>query len=200
MSSMHFYTTDPNEPVAGWQAEGVTGFVYGSEQPGTAGLYRWRQPDSNLHFYTVDPAGEAAPTLGYVLERIECYVPNDGRAGTVPTYRWYNSNTGDHLYTSDANGELGPVSGYVHEGIAFYAFPSQLKGTIPLFRWVNGDQTWCIRLSKGTQVVFSKNYHVGSFEEAKALSQQALLEYNAIQVRNGMPTADRAEVPKAGGC
>lgn len=46
----------------------------------------------------------------------------------------------------------------------------------------------------------SKNVHVGTYDEAKSLSTQMLAEYNAIQIGNGMATADRAEEPKLGGC
>lgn len=200
MSVMHFYTTEAHEPVSGWTPEGVSGYVFSSEQPGTVGFYRWRHPESNLHFYTVDPTGEAATALGYVFERIECFVPSDGREGTVPLYRWYHAESGDHFFTQDKNGELGPGSGYVAEGIACVVFPTKVEGSTELYRWASGGeskQTWCIRLSSGGSVVFFRNYHLNSFEEAKAMGESVLRQYKD---QYGEGSADKAEVPKAGPC
>ncbi|MHC8386818.1 hypothetical protein ACYZTM_01855 [Pseudomonas sp. MDT2-39-1] len=200
MSIMHFYTTRTDEPSSGYVSEGITCYIFDHPEEGASPLYRWRHPVSNHHFYTTDPA----PIAGYVFEKIECYVPNSSFQGAIPLYRWFNPNTGDHLYTLDQNGELAPSSGYVAEGIACYVFPPGIPDTAPLYRWVAGDQTWCIRLSRltseGWRGVYSKNVHVGTYDEAKSLSNQILSEYNAIQVGNGMPTADRAEEPKLGGC
>ncbi|WP_420912096.1 hypothetical protein [Caballeronia grimmiae] len=87
---MHFYTSHTDEPASGYASEGIAGYVFPTQETGTVALYRWRHPESNLHFYTVDPNGEAAPQLGYVLERTECYVstrqariPNRSIAGTT---------------------------------------------------------------------------------------------------------------------
>jgi hypothetical protein len=200
MNVMHFYTTRTDEPGTGYVSEGISCYVFDYQLDGASPLYRWRHPVSNQHFYTTDPA----PIAGYVYEKIECYVPSASFQNAVPLYRWFNPGTGDHLYTLDQQGEFAPSSGYSGEGIACYVFPPRVANTVPLYRWVAGDQTWCIRLSRSTaegwREVFSKNVHVPTYEEALAISRQALNEYNAIQLANGMPTADRAEPPKLGGC
>ncbi|WP_447981338.1 hypothetical protein [Achromobacter kerstersii] len=200
MSTMHFYTTRTDEPGSGWVAEGITAYVYAREVSSSVPLHRWRHPVSNLHFYTTDPTGERAPEAGYVYEWIECYVPMAPVDGTVSLYRWFNGETGDHLYTLDKSGELGPSSGYVDEGVACFVFSSEAADTTALYRWVAGDQTYCIQLSRNNQVVYSKNVHVATYAAAAALSAQIFSQYNEIQLRNGMPPADRAENPKLGGC
>ncbi|QJC78917.1 hypothetical protein [Pseudomonas umsongensis] len=203
MNVMHFYTTSTTEPAAGYVSEGITANVLNHQTEDASAFNRWRHPESNLHFYTTDPNGEAAPAAGYVFEKIECYVPNPGVPGTIPLYRWYNPNTGDHLYTLDKDGELGPASGYVAEGISCYVFPLGSDGTVPLYRWVAGDQTWCIRLSRSSPdghryVVFSKNVHVSTYEEAKALAQIVYDQYNFQSLPE--MTANFIEEPKLGGC
>ncbi|MGZ8182307.1 MAG: hypothetical protein ACXWT1_10140 [Methylobacter sp.] len=196
MSAMHFYTTSENEPASGYVSEGITGYVFSQPIEGAIPFYRWRHPISNLHFYTVDVSGEAAPALGYVMEKIECYVSTPETLGTAPLYRWYNAETGDHLLTLDEGGELGPGSGYVSEGVACYLFSHESANTVPLYRWASGDQTYCIRLTRGGMVVFEKNVHVATEQEAKALADRALAEFNSIH----SPGADRAEPPRLGGC
>ena len=159
MSSMHFMTANGNEdPGPEYGFEQLSGFVYAEARDDAVPLFRWRHPDSNLHFYTVDPAGESATALGYVQEHIECYVPKQGVIGCVPMYRWYDAKQGDHLFTQDVNGELGPPE-YISEGVAFYIFPEQVKSTVPLRRFAHGDpQPYCVYVSKGSK--FLNHYEV----------------------------------------
>jgi hypothetical protein len=192
MSIMHFYTTSENEPATGYVEEGIAGYVFSSEIEGATPLYRWRHPESNLHFYTIVDS----PILGYTKEKIECYVLPSQIQGSVPLYSWYNAATGDHLLTQDKGGELGPTSGYICEDVSFYLFPNKVANTVPLYRWVSGEQTYCIRLTRGGMVVFEKNVHVATEQEARSLADGMLDEFNSIH----SPGADRAEPPKLGGC
>jgi hypothetical protein len=55
----HHWTTDPNEyytlAVAGWNAEGVDGYILPTQAPGTIQLYRLNYPAlGSLHHWTID--------------------------------------------------------------------------------------------------------------------------------------------------
>lgn len=200
MSAMHFYTSRTDEPASGYVSEGIAGYVYPSAHADGVALYRWRHPESNLHFYTVDPAGEAAPQLGYVLEKVECFVPNPGTTDIVSLYRWYHAESGDHLYTTDPKGELAPTSGYVAEGVACYVFQSAGAGLVPLFRWAAGTQTYCVRLlANDGKVMHEKNVQAATAAVATSIGEAMLTEYNLIHGPQGGSLAARAHV-KLGGC
>ncbi|KAJ9647322.1 hypothetical protein H2199_002309 [Coniosporium tulheliwenetii] len=129
MSGDHFYCLDFRGEIApanGYEREGITGYVYAAQQPGTVPIFRWYNPANGDHFYTADPSGELAPQ-SYTYEGIGWYMFKDRNVNSVPLYRWYNPNNGDHFYTTDATGELAPQSGYRSEGIT----------GVPLYRWYN---------------------------------------------------------------
>lgn len=56
----------------GYSAEGPVFHLFANQNPGTAALYRWTGHDE--HFYTTDPTGEAALSLGYSAEGITGYL------------------------------------------------------------------------------------------------------------------------------
>ncbi|OCK97083.1 uncharacterized protein K441DRAFT_656443 [Cenococcum geophilum 1.58] len=140
MSGDHFYCLDPHGELAPelfYEYEGITGFVFTTNQPDTVPIYRWMRPGD--HFYTADPTGELAPELGYVSEGIGWYMYPTQKAGTIPLYRWRSTQIPDHFYTTDPNGELAPALGYIAEGITGYLYPSQSSGTSALHRWMHSD-------------------------------------------------------------
>ena len=105
-------------------------------------LYRWFSAETGDHFYTTDPSGELAPSMGYTYEGITGYIATSEQQGTSALYRWYNAGNGDHFYTTDVSGELAPTSRYTYEGITGYIATSEQQGTIALYRWYdiqNGD-------------------------------------------------------------
>ena len=94
------------------------------------------------HFYTLDPAGELAPQVGYEREGIAGFVFSAAQPSTKPLFRWFSPVTGDHFYTTDPNGELAPAAGYQSEGVACFVFGSQVNNSVALHRWfhpVTGD-------------------------------------------------------------
>jgi Repeat of unknown function (DUF5648) len=138
MPGDHFYCTDfygELAPSRGYEREGITGYVYKTEQVNTIPIYRWYNPKNGDHFYTADPKGELAPPR-YQSEGIEYYMYKGPEPDTTAVYRWYNSGNGDHFYTTDPTGELAPRGGYVAEGILGYLYSTEgSSGTIALYRW-----------------------------------------------------------------
>jgi Repeat of unknown function (DUF5648) len=63
----HFYTTNKTEgdkvsTQIGWFPEGITGYLYLQQQPGTVPLYRYYNPDIGDHFYTTNKTeGDKGP-------------------------------------------------------------------------------------------------------------------------------------------
>jgi hypothetical protein len=131
----HFYCTDPHGELAqpsGYSSEGITGYVYTSQQPDTIPIYRWRAGNGE-HFYCQDSNGEGS---GYASEGIGWYMYPNQKPGTTALYRW--NSDGDHFYTTDPSGELAGTCGYHLEGILGYLYPSLQSGAVPLTRWLQG--------------------------------------------------------------
>jgi hypothetical protein len=113
--------------VLGFSAEGITGYIFPTQEAQTVPLYRSYQPSILDHFYTVDKAesDNAVAKLGYVYEGITGYVfPPSGSdcRGAAPWYRAYNPTITDHFYTMSAPEMDNAVAnlGYSREGIAAY--------------------------------------------------------------------------------
>jgi hypothetical protein len=83
----HYYSTNPN-PIPGWKHEGIEGYVFESQYPGSIALYHWWSPGTGDNFYTTDPAGELAPSGDYEKQGDTVYVFGTAVPGTVPFYRW----------------------------------------------------------------------------------------------------------------
>lgn len=108
MSGDHFYTISMNEvrfalEKCGYRDDGLAGYVFGIQTPGTVPLYRLLQPASGDHFYTLSEAerDNAIAAYGYQDEGIACFVYAEATvAGTVPLYRLANLVDGHHFYTT----------------------------------------------------------------------------------------------------
>jgi hypothetical protein len=127
----------------------VTGTVVPPSEPVPgmgASLFRFYNPTTGDHFYTLDGRGEggrAELELGYRYEHIEALVGSTPAPGLVPLYRLWSAAWGDHFYTiseSERDRAVREV-GYVAEGIAAYVAPTQLPGTVPLYRLWNAGWT-----------------------------------------------------------
>jgi hypothetical protein len=141
----HLYTTSVSERDSaiasfGYQSEGIAGYVFDSQAPGTTPLFRLLNPKTGDHFYTtsVSERDSAIASFGYQSEGITCYVFVFGAQapGTIPLFRLLNPQTGHHFYTtSKAELEKAIASlGYKDEGIACQVFgsgPSQVEGRVP---------------------------------------------------------------------
>lgn len=90
------------------------------------------------HFYTTNPTGELAPSIGYHYEGIAGYVFTKQEAKTVPIYRAYNTVLRDHFYTADKAEEIHALeNGYTDEGVGYYMYPAPHEGAVPFYRWYN---------------------------------------------------------------
>jgi hypothetical protein len=114
-----------------FRSEGIAGYVFAEERPGTVPLYRWFHPRDGSHYYTIQPNAPDRPNS--VSEGISCHVYDHPVAETVPLYRWRNRR--DDLYTISAEGEKAGQAGYRHQGIVGYIYFELKPGTVPLYRF-----------------------------------------------------------------
>jgi hypothetical protein len=114
-----------------FKSEGISGYVFGAEQPGAVPLYRWFHPRDGSHYYTIRPNAPDRPNS--VSEGISCYVSAYPVAETVPVYHWRNRR--DDLYTTLTDGEAPGRSGYQPLGVACYIYRDPHPGTVPLYRF-----------------------------------------------------------------
>jgi hypothetical protein len=117
--------------VLGYSAEGITGYIFPTQETQTVPLYRSYQPSVFDHFYTVDKAesDNSVTKLGYSYEGITGYVfsPSGSSCpGAAPWYRAYQATIYDHFYTMSAPERDNAVAnlGYSNEGIAAYILVS----------------------------------------------------------------------------
>lgn len=120
-----FLTTSLEElngaQAAGWDCEGIVGYVSPVPAPGLIPLYRYYRPDNTDHFYTTDyDSGQAVMSLyGYVYEGIACYiVPADSTIvsfdGTVPLYRYFVSDERSfHTYSTALTPGMERIEGRI---------------------------------------------------------------------------------------
>lgn len=113
------------------RAEGIAGFVFAEERPGTVPLFRWLHPVDRSHFYTIRPNTPDRPRA--IGEGVACFVLDHHVPDAVPLYRW--SNGQDHLYTTRVDGENAPRLGYKYRGVTCFVFHDPLPGTVPLYRF-----------------------------------------------------------------
>ena len=118
-----------------------------------ADLYRYYQPKTFDHFYTLNSdevgtkeAGKEGKN-GYLSEGLaaSCLTIQDDLELTVPLYRYWQPHTQDHFYTTNAS-EVGTTilgntgkDGYISEGIACWVYRNQkdVADLFPLYRYYN---------------------------------------------------------------
>ena len=72
--------------VTRFRSEGIAGYVFAAEQPGTVPLYRWFHPRDGSHYYTIRPNAPDRPNS--VSDGVSCYVYDHPVAETVPMFHW----------------------------------------------------------------------------------------------------------------
>jgi hypothetical protein len=114
-----------------FRSDGIAGYVFGTEQPGTVPLYRWLHPRDGSHYYTIRPNAPDRPNS--VSDGIACYVYDHPVAETAPLFHWRNRH--DDFYTTSENGENAGGVGYRPLGVACYLYRDPKPGTVPLYRF-----------------------------------------------------------------
>jgi hypothetical protein len=114
-----------------FRTEGIAGYVFANERPGTVALYRWFHPRDGSHYYTIRPNAPDRPNS--VSEGTACYVYDHPVALVVPLYHWRSRR--DDLYTLSGEGENAGHAGYRPLGIAGYIYRDLQPGTVPLYRF-----------------------------------------------------------------
>ena len=139
----HFYTADSNERNNAIQNlrfsdEGIACYLFSTQVPGSAPLFRAWHPPTGAHLYTMNVAerDRATTTLGYVAEGITGYIYGGQQPGTNPLYRAYQPTSDDHFYTADQGEHNHAVQqlGYTDEGVAGYVLAGATSGAVPLYR------------------------------------------------------------------
>jgi len=123
-------TLEKNQAVAihGYVDEGIMGFVYSIQQPGTFALKRYYKRTSTYHDhdlrlgdFSADPTSQ-----GYKYEGIIGYAYGIQVPWTKPLYRLYKSSPYyDHLFTMDEAERSMAIHelGYVDDGVVAYVWP-----------------------------------------------------------------------------
>lgn len=131
----HIATTDIEDlklNSQGWNYEGIIGYIYNIQQPGTIPLYRYYNDKGKLkdHYWTTDESFKRlAPIHGYHYEMILGYIYKTQQPDTVPLYQFYSKTRKDHFTTTAFNffqyaKEFGD---YDYIGIEGYIFTKKNK-------------------------------------------------------------------------
>lgn len=106
-----------------WNYEGIEGYIYETQEPGTAPLYRYYNEKTKDHYCTSNEEFEKlAPNLGYHYESTLGYIYKTQQPNTVPFYQFYSEVRQDHFVTSDADffKFARQFGGYENKGIEGY--------------------------------------------------------------------------------
>jgi hypothetical protein len=117
--------------VSRFRSDGIAGYVFAVEQPGTVPLYRWFHPADGSHYYTIRPNAPDRPNC--VSEGVSCYVYDRPAAETVALFHWHKPR--DDFYTTAQDGENSGRAGYRPVSIAGYVYHDPKPGTVPLYRF-----------------------------------------------------------------
>jgi hypothetical protein len=114
-----------------FKSEGISGYVFAEERPGTVPLYRWLHPRDGSHYYTT--ISNAPDRRNSVSDGIACYVYDHAVAETIAFYHWRNGR--DDFYTTSPESENPGRVGYRPGGITGYIHRDPKPGTVPFFRF-----------------------------------------------------------------
>jgi hypothetical protein len=117
--------------VSRFRSDGIAGYVFAAEQPGTVPLYRWFHPRDGSHYYTTRPTAPDRPNS--VSDGVSCYIYDHPVAETVPLFYWRKPR--DDFYTISLDGENAGRAGYRPLGIVGYLYRDPKAGTVPLYRF-----------------------------------------------------------------
>jgi uncharacterized protein YkwD len=120
----HYYSMERNDwgyVQGGLCFEGIEGYAYSNQVPGTVPLYHFYNPGNYDHFYGRNYS--EGINAGYQYQGVEAYVENSPVEGTVPFQRYYSPcGNSDHFYR--ANAYVEGIYCYGHEGNEGYVYTS----------------------------------------------------------------------------
>lgn len=117
---------------------------------GDTTVYRFFDPTSGAHFYTVDEVEK-----NFVQETLDNYTfegesyqtvdpligaqgESDSESVSEEVYRFFNSTTGVHLYTTsevERDSIIENLANFSYEGVKFYAHETEVEGSMPIYRF-----------------------------------------------------------------
>ena len=144
-SADYFYTTDTfgppidkSNPVP-WSYNGISCYVFNTQQPGTVPLYEYDY--YNLYYYyttnTFGPPIVMPYQMTWSYKGISCYVFNTQQPGTVPLYEynyyyyyklWYYYTTNPQDYIL----HIFTFNPWIYEGISGYVYPHPIPNRYDL--------------------------------------------------------------------
>ena len=116
-----------------FRSEGIAGYVFTSNEPGTVPLYRWVNPRRGDHFYTTSDKEPDRKT--YQSEGIACYVLPKADAEANPLYRWRGKS--ECLYTMARDDKPLQRAGFRLEAIACFVYASPVANSVPFYRFLD---------------------------------------------------------------
>ena len=132
--------------VTRFRSEGIAGYVFADEQPGTVPLYRWLHPRDGSHYYTIRPNAPDRPNS--VSEGISCHVYDHPVAETVPLLPMAERR--DDLYTTSPMARMpaGPATGRWASPATSIAIPNRgpCRSTASLTQSGTSTSTRCTRM------------------------------------------------------
>lgn len=157
------FTTDPRKfsgGVDGLALEGVAGYVYPNDFPGSIPLHLYEHPSQGDYVLRLEknlgnwryhgivgyaaapptPPGDDAPfetSNPELLSGTDAVVFPKRAEGTIAVYRYRNPGNGNVLHTTNF-AELGAGDPWFeYEGIAGWVYPDARQGTKPIYRYYN---------------------------------------------------------------
>lgn len=111
-TATHFYTTDVVErdrTITKYGSvfiyEGAVFYAYGAQASASSPVYRFYNPRTDSHFYTISETERANVMSRYpwfAFEGTSWYASLAPSTGSMPVFRFYNTVTGTHFYTISA--------------------------------------------------------------------------------------------------
>ena len=151
----HLYTTNAAEKDNAvksydYALEGIVGYIWSSQQPGTEPLFRLVGANQD-HLYTTNPTerDRAINQYHYKLEGVTGYIAKTALPGTEALFHAYNPKDGDQLYTTSAQERDNALKlyHYQNEGTVGYVLKAPQAeavngaGTVSITSPSNGTTT-----------------------------------------------------------
>lgn len=122
----HLYTTDSSEKPAEYEFQGIVGYLYNEQVPGTTAIYRSAQKQIGSHYYNAQKEDPAQ--YGYVAEGVIGYAYTEPVSWSVPWFRLHMGGEISDIFhtTREAEKQKALQNGYSDKGIVAYICSSAI--------------------------------------------------------------------------